>query len=136
MENMKIRVNTGIKIEVNDNGDTITARLDDSQFVAKFYDIVDLMEKISEHMSSEEMQSKDEREQFNIVEQKTKEVMTQIDGLFGEDSCKKVFGDIIPSGYAMADFFEQLIPIFERYANDRQKAISEKYNRNRKGKKK
>ena len=33
MENKKIRVSTGVTIEVNDNGDTIVARIDDALFV-------------------------------------------------------------------------------------------------------
>ena len=59
--------------------------------------------------------------------------MSEIDKLFGVDACKKVFCGAIPSAYAIADFFEQLIPIFDEYADIRQKKISEKYNRNRKG---
>lgn len=133
MENKKIRVNTGVKIEVNDNGDVIVARLDDNQFISKFYDIVDTMEKVSNYMNSEEMKAKDGREQLEAVNEKTKDIMADIDNLFGPCSCKKVFGDIIPSGYALADFFDQLIPIFEEFADERQKTISAKYNRSRKG---
>ena len=113
MESKKIRVNTGVKIEVNDNGDVIVARLDDNQFIGKFYDIVDTMEKVSNYMNSEEMKAKDGKAQLDAITEKTKEIMTEIDNLFGVNSCKKVFGDIIPSGYALADFFDQLIPIFE-----------------------
>lgn len=133
MENKKIRVNTGVKIEVNDNGDVIIARLDDNQFISKFYDIVDTMEKVSQYMNSEEMKAKKGRDQLEAVSTKTKEVMAEIDQLFGIDSCEKVFGPIIPSGYALADFFDQLIPIFEEFADERQKAISAKYSRSRKG---
>ena len=133
MENKKLRVNTGVKIEVNDNGDVIVARLDDNQFIGKFYDIVDTMEKVSNYMNSEEMKAKDGKAQLEAVTEKTKEIMTEIDSLFGVDSCKKVFGDIIPSGYALADFFDQLIPIFEEFADERQKSITAKYNRSRKG---
>ena len=133
MENKKIRINTGVKIEVNDKGDIIVARLDDNQFISKFYDIVDTMEKVSNYMNSEEMKTKDGREQLEAVNEKTKEIMANIDSLFGVGSCEKVFGDIIPSGYALADFFDQLIPIFEEFADERQKSILAKYNRTRKG---
>ena len=61
--------------------------------------------------------------------------MTDIDNLFGVGSCEKVFGDIIPSAYALADFFDQLIPIFEEFASEKQKSIAAKYNRTRKGQK-
>ena len=59
--------------------------------------------------------------------------MTQLDNLFGEGCCKKVFGDIVPTPYIMADFFDQMTPILNKYANDRQAKIAEKYNRNRTG---
>lgn len=133
MENKKLRVNTGVKIEVNDEGDVIVARLNDNQFIEKFYDIVETMEKVSEYMESEEMRNKDGRAQLDTVNKKTVEIMAEIDGLFGTESCKKVFGDIIPSAYALADFFDQLIPIFEEFANEKQKSITTKYNRTRKG---
>lgn len=136
MANAKISVSTGVKIEVNDEGDIIIARLNDNQFISKFYDIVDIMEKVSNHMNSEEMKAKDKREQLEAVNEMTKDIMTDIDRLFGQGSCCKVFGDIIPSGYALADFFDQLIPIFEEFADERQKSISAKYNRTRKGQRK
>ena len=87
-------------------------------------------------MNSEKMKEKDAREQLEVINEKTKEIMAEIDGLFGPYSCKKVFGDIIPSGYALADFFDQLIPIFEDFADERQKSIAAKYNRSRKGQRK
>lgn len=136
MENKKIRVNTGVKIEVNDNGDVIVARLDDNQFISKFYDIVDTMEKVSQRMRSNEFKAKEGREKLEVVNEQTKGIMADIDGLFGTGSCEKVFGPIIPSGYALADFFDQLIPIFEEFADEKQKSISAKYNRSRKGQRK
>ena len=135
MENKKLRVSTGVKIEVNDEGDVIVARLNDNQFIERFYDIVETMEKVSEYVESEEMKAKESREQLAIVSEKTKDIMSDIDNLFGAGSCEKVFGDIIPSAYALADFFDQLIPIFEEFASEKQRSIAAKYNRTRKGQK-
>lgn len=135
MENKKLRVSTGVKIEVNDEGDVIVARLNDNQFIERFYDIVETMEKVSEYMESEEVKAKDSREQLAVATEKTKDIMSDIDNLFGVGSCEKVFGDIIPSAYALADFFDQLIPIFEEFASEKQKSIADKYNRTRKGQK-
>ena len=59
--------------------------------------------------------------------------MSDIDNMFGENACKKVFGDIIPNPYLIADFLDQLTPIAEQYMDARQKKISERYSRNRKG---
>ena len=135
MENKKIRVSTGVTIEVNDNGDTIVARIDDALFVNGFYDLLDSMEqkqKEIDEMTTGPTRYED-REILSLITEKTKEVMDDIDGLFGTDTCKKVFCGTIPSAYAIADFFDQLIPIFEEYADARQKKIAEKYNRGRKG---
>lgn len=133
MENKKIRVNTGITIEVNDSGDTIVVRVDDSNFVDGFYDLLESLEKKEKEIR--ETQHENDREKLGFVKEKMKEIVVQIDRLFGENTCKKVFGDIIPSGYVIADFFEQLVPIISEYSDARQKKISEKYNRKRKGSK-
>ena len=134
MENKKIRVSTGVTIEVNDNGDTIVARIDDALFVNGFYSLLDLMEKTEKEIESY-AQYENEREKLEFITEKTKDIMAQIDLLFGAETCEKVFCGAIPSGYALADFFDQLVPIFEGYADARQKKIAEKYNRGRKGSK-
>ena len=133
MENKKIRVTTGVTIEVNDNGDTIVARIDDALFVNGFYDLLESMEKKQNEIESTVIE--DDREKLDFITGKTKEIIAQIDSLFGVDTCKKVFCGAIPSAYAIADFFDQLVPIFEEYADVRQKKIAEKYNRGRKGSK-
>lgn len=131
MENKKIRVSTGVTIEVNDNGDTIVARIDDALFVNGFYDLLDSMEKTEKEIESASHET--DREKLEFITEKTKDIMAQIDLLFGAETCKKVFSGAIPSAYAIADFFDQLVPIFEEYADSRQKKIAERYNRNRKG---
>lgn len=133
MANRSLRVETGVTIEVNDAGECIVARLDDNSFTDKFYDILDTMEKTSDLLDEANLNGKDEREQLAIVTERIKMVMQDIDNLFGVGACKKVFGDIIPSGYAIADFFDQLLPIFEEYANEKQQKILSKYSNKRKG---
>ena len=133
MANRSLRVETGVTIEVNDAGEYIVARLDDNSFTDKFYDILDTMEKTSALLDEAEANGKDEREQLDIVTDRIKKVMQDIDNLFGADACKKVFGNIVPSGYAIADFFDQLLPIFEDYANEKQQKILSKYSNKRKG---
>jgi hypothetical protein len=77
--------------------------------------------------------TENDREALKIITEKTKILMSVIDDMFGEDACKKIFGNIVPSGFAIAEFVEQLVPIFDNYTNTRQKKISGKYSRNRKG---
>lgn len=131
MDNKKLRVNSGITIEVNDDGDVIIARIDDVNFVEDFYNLLEGLEKVEEDLKKVSFDN--DREKIRYVGEKTRKIMEQIDDLFGEDTCKKVFGDIVPSSYAITDFFDQLLPIFTEYSGARQRKIAEKYNRNRKG---
>lgn len=133
MADNKIRVNTGIVIEVNDDGDTIRINAEDTGFIDGFYDLVEDMQKMADDARSAEVENLGDREKIKWTISETKKLMEKIDGLFGEDTCRKVFGDIVPSFFVLTEFFDQLIPITEKYADDRQKKITAKYNRNRKG---
>lgn len=132
MEN-KIRVNSGIKVEVNDNGDTIIVNAENQCFIDDFMALNEKLEVMTKEMEAPELKDKSEREQLHFLMDKTKEIMEDIDALFGKDACKKVFGDIIPNPYLIADFFEQLTPIAKQYMDARQKKIAEKYSNRRKG---
>lgn len=130
--NSKIRVNAGLKIEVNDNGDSIVAHVEDHNFIDNFRGLITKFEEIQDELKAVEPKAISKEEQMQLVKEKMQEIMGAIDGLFGEDTCKKAFGEgIIPSGYLVAEFFEQLTSILQEYITDRQKTISEKYNRNR-----
>lgn len=129
----EIRVNSGIVVKVNDNGDTITINAEDQCFIEKFYGLYDRLNNLAAEMQSSEVQKKGEREQLQYMIEKTREIMQDIDALFGENACKKVFGDIVPNPSLLVDFFEQLNPIAKQYVNERQKKLNEKYNNNRKG---
>lgn len=130
----KIRVNSGIKIEVNDDGDTITIPVEDMMFMDGFYGMIDKFTDASTRLSN--LQTDDTREQLSAVIEECKMVTQEIDTLFGADCCKKVFGDIVPSPYVVMDFFDKIVPIIGKYANERQDRIAQKYNRNRQGSKK
>lgn len=47
------------------------------------------------------------------------EMKERIDALFGDDVCKKVFGNIVPGMAAFSDFFDQLTPFMEEYGRER-----------------
>lgn len=131
MEN--IRVNRGIVVNVNDAGDTITVNVEDQMFIDRFFGLINRLDEMSKDMDSDAVKALEKREQVRKLIEKTKELMEDIDGLFGEGCCRKVFGDIVPSPYLIADFFDQLTPIAEAYMNERQKDIAKKYNNARKG---
>lgn len=128
----EIRIKSGIDVKVNDQGDTIKIRTDDAVFIQGFYDLVDTIQNIKNNLQGE-MEGKSEREKISVTIKHNREVMNGIDALFGDETCRKVFGDIVPSTYLLADFFHQLIPIVEQYANERKKEIEKKYNNNRRG---
>ncbi|MCM1192024.1 MAG: hypothetical protein NC123_16775 [Butyrivibrio sp.] len=128
----KIRVSEGIRIEVNDNGDCIVAHVEDHNFIDNFHGLIEKFENIHGELKAAEAKTVSKEEQMQLVKTKMQEITGAIDGLFGVDTCKKVFGEgVIPSGFLIAEFFEQLEPIFREYVDKRQRTISEKYNRNR-----
>lgn len=124
-----LRVMTGLTIEVNDNGDTITANLEDANFMNNFYDLVTFLR--NPQVEINENQTK--QDAVDAVIDYSRKCMEKIDKLFGEGSSKKIFGDIIPSPYCYASFMDQLIPIFEEHKKKREQFISERYNEKRTG---
>lgn len=130
----KIRVRKGIEVEVNDNGDTIMLLVEDMQFMDGFYGIIDKFTQAAERISG--IETENTKEQLQLLIKECKNLTQEIDLVFGEECCKKVFGNIVPTPYAMTDFFDQLTPILGRYANERQSKIGQKYNKYRQGTKK
>ena len=130
MENAveKIRVSNGIKIEVNDDGDTITIPVEDMQFMEKLYSMIDNVKKSSEKLSH--ASGENTRDQLNVVIEECKNIANEIDILFGTGSCRKIFGDVTPTPYVVIDFFNQIGTIIKKYAGERQRRIMEKYNTN------
>lgn len=48
----------------------------------------------------------------------------KIDILFGEGTCRKVYGDILPSVDMHIELLTQLLPYFEEYAKKRREKMS------------
>ncbi len=122
----KIRVKTGIEVEVNDAGECIIIPVEDAVFVQKMQEMSNKLVAVRNRYA-QRMQGKSQSESIKIIMDASKEIMTEIDDLFGEDSCRKIFGDTIPSIFAIGEFMNQIIPIAERYAEDRMKRMNEKY---------
>ena len=123
-----IRVNTGaVKIEVNDAGECITLPFGDQQFPARYQK---MLESIKEKQAESEARAKkideskmpkDEKDAAGIalMLEIHQWLRDQVDGLFGEGTCKKVFGDIVPGVELYEDFFMQLKPYFEKHGKER-----------------
>ncbi len=129
----KISVKSGIVVEVNEHGDTITVNVEDQQLVDRFYQMIEKLDEVKDKVTAANMQGKSEREQLQLLIEQTRKIMEEIDSVFGEGCCRKVFGDIVPNPYLIADFFEQMTPVLKQYTDARTKNIRSKYNRGRKG---
>lgn len=132
MEN-KIRISSGTRrINVNDEGDVILLHLDDDSFVLGFY-------KLMEYVKSAAMQIPGETEDvagnaatMDQIVALEEEVRRKVDTLFGEDTCRKVFGDKLPSMDLFVELFGSLVPFLEEYKAERVKRMG-KYDASRTG---
>ncbi|MCM1219707.1 MAG: hypothetical protein NC321_16060 [Clostridium sp.] len=142
-----LRVDSGIKkIEVNDNGEYIEIPISDTTFYEKF---VTLLKRFEQKQADIEKQAVDLEEKHKdkpdndadmIIDTVTlysglcKDICAELDSLFGDGCCRKAFVGIdTPSVELIGDFFEQITPLLQKYAQERNEKINLKYNRNRKG---
>ena len=136
------------KIELIDSGDYIVVSADSPTFfdgfAAGYKRIADLADGIPAKL--EEIEKKyQNREDFGAVMDKTlemsgvnvvfsKEAVSTIDGIFGDDTVKKYFRgiyeeipDFLPDADCIFDFFEQITPVIEKLFDrkiERQQAAS------------
>lgn len=143
----KLRVNSGIKnIEVNDNGDYISIPVSDMTFYQKYADLMKNFTEKQEEINrkadefSEKHKGKPEDDTDAIIDaidlfaEVCRYTCEGIDRLFGEGCCRKVFVGIEnPSIELIGDFFDQITPLIQQYADERNQKINLMYNRNRKG---
>lgn len=135
MDALKLRIDTGVrKIEVNDNGDYIMLQVADQSIPAKLKKFVkaatDKLNKLSELIESEN--ETDTEAAAEIAYELDVFAKASIDDIFGADTCKKVFGDIVPPIEMYIEFVEAISPYFQEYALTRAKKLS-KYSPDRMG---
>lgn len=137
-----IRVNTSVKkIEVNDNGDYITLNFSDNSLPDRFFAMLERVQKLAEDAKSREadIRAQSEGNGGNRARELAalycglhEGIMAETDALLGENTCQKVFGNIVPGIELFDEFFAQLIPFFEDYARERAEKLS-KYSADRIG---
>lgn len=131
----KIRIARNVRrIEVNDDGEYIELDFNDQslphRFLAVFNDIGAKKREFDKRIATDS--------DINLVSTVELEYevniyfKSKIDELFGKDTCRKVYGDILPSIEMHIDFLSQLIPYFEEYAASRREKMN-KYNSGRGG---
>lgn len=144
-----LRIDNGIKkIEVNDAGEYIEFSVVSNDFFRAFSDLIQWFggqEQRQDIKDMEEQQKKVVSENgddidyealnsvLDIREKVSKEACEKIDNIFGAEASQKIFGGIVPDMFSIADFFEQITPLIEKYAKERNQAINKKYSKSRKG---
>ena len=132
----QLRVKRGIEINVNDNGDTIMIDVENALFMNRFVDFLDKLDEISKKIDALPKDIND-MDAVKFQAEEMEKMVADVDTFIGADTCAKVFGkDVIPTVFAMADFFSQLIPIVSKYADERNARIMKEYSPNRRGGKK
>ena len=135
-----IRIDTGIKrIEVNDAGDYITLNFSDQSFLPRFMEMAKEIQGMGDEISAkiDQIETTDDVEkslqQAQINADACKRVADQIDQIFGENTCMKVFATDCPAIDLVTDFIAALLPYFTDYVDSRQKKLNAKYSPQRKG---
>lgn len=143
----RLRVNSGIKnIEVNDNGDYISIPISDASFYERFGAVMKNFEqKETEYNQKVKELSKKHKDKpsddvdmivdgIHLYSGICKDTCAELDKLFGEGCCRKVFTGVENPGVELiGDFFEQIAPLLNQYAKERNQRINLIYNHNRKG---
>lgn len=136
----KIRLQRNIKrIEVNDNGDVLELNFDDLNLPYKFYGMVKKFEedrqKFTEELAEKFKDGLDDKNMEALIEAERKlnvYMRDAIDEVFGEGTCRKVYGDILPSWEMHMQLFDELHPYFDEEAKRRQQRMN-KYSARRMG---
>lgn len=136
----KIRLQRNVKhIEVNDNGEYITLDFDDLDLPYRYYGMLKKLEKdrvkFSEELAEKfkDKSAEDCTEELVNAERELNIYFRDaVDEVFGAGTCRKVYGDILPSLEMHLQFFDALRPFFEEEAKRRQERMS-KYSARRMG---
>lgn len=131
--NDSIRVQrSGKKIEVNDAGEYIVL---DVYNIGAMGNVMGLIKEFEGSMKSlstkAEAASRESVEEiFELAHHASEEcgkLAVEINRVFGDDACRKIFGDGTPGPYELADFFGQIGALIKKYGDERIEKYTEKY---------
>lgn len=144
-----LRIDNGTKkIEVNDKGECIEFSIVSNDFFRSFFDLLRWFDEQENRKDIKDMEEQKEKvvsedganinydaanAVLDIREKISGEACEKIDKIFGAEASRKIFGSVVPDMYMIADFFEKIDPLIEKYAKERNQTISKKYSKNRKG---
>lgn len=146
MNKDQFRISSGAKrIEVNDAGEFICVNIGDQTFMTGMANIKKKLEQKAGSMDQDAktidaMPDGTEDEKFeklcmvmSIKESICREIMHDIDELFHDEVCRKVFGpSVVADEEMIIEFFEKLTPFLAKYAQEKTEKMS-KYHPNRIG---
>lgn len=136
----------------NEDGDIITVlsiNVADADTAERFGKIINNLQEISENCEKEAAAWKREHEQeeakpddVNVEEalqvnrirvKYLKQIVEEIDGLFGYNTVADIYGDFTPDEAAVIDFVEKVIPVMNKLFGKRYEMTRKRYNSGRKG---
>lgn len=112
MESFKIE---SLKETINVNGVDLVFHFDDNEFLKKINDFQKLFEKKSIDLDV------------------TDKIGEKINDIFGENTCKDIFGVEHPSVLVLIELCEYIGKIVKNFTTKREASIKEKYNAEREG---
>jgi len=150
-----LRIDNGIRrIGVNDYGDYIELSINDNTLTERFVDLLTWLDEEQKNMEAKGKELAEKHGDGPIIDKDDggntvintsalsdvvkaeadlyRRCCEKIDRVFGEDTCKKVFGDVLPDDVLIWDFFEQITPILEKMSAERGEKISLRYDRKKK----
>lgn len=136
----RIRIQRNVKrIEVNDKGEILELDFDDLNLPYNYYAMIKQFEtdrvKFTKDLA-EKLKGKSDAESVDEMIAAERELniymRDAVDKVFGEGTCRKVYGDILPSVEMHMQFFDALTPYFEEEAKRRQEKMN-KYSARRMG---
>lgn len=155
----KLRIDNGVRyIEVNDAGESISVNLNDTRFFERFAEFLKGLESrqgeadavrkefagMMEKADAAEKNGEDETETLQLDFDKVMAAAKRrtalcewacenLDRIFGEGCCRKVFGNVTPDESLIEEFLDAVTPILDKFAAERHEKIRLRYNRGRKG---
>ncbi len=149
----EIKLSTGLKkIAIKDeDGELITVLTIDTanaDTAEKFADVIKELNNISENCereaaewrekhkedpASEDVDVESALENNRIRVKYLKQIGESIDRLFGENTMKNIYGDIVPDELAVVEFVEQIVPVMNQLFQKRFEVTRQKYNSGRRG---
>lgn len=153
----QVKLSTGYKsIAIRDEDDdqvvtVLRINVADAQTADRFAHIIDQLNSISARCDAEMKNWKNSHTEEQLTTGDTgdaikvaldinsirvkylKEIIAALDELFGEDTIKNIYGDIVPDETALFEFVEQVIPVMNTLFGRRFEQVKKKYNPNRRG---